>query len=57
MDSQNNFVSIGTKRVGDSQPCYVIAEIGTGYNIVSSSLTDTFASLGLFAGCVERMSP
>jgi N-acetylneuraminate synthase len=49
-DSSHNAVRIGSKLVGDSQPCYVIAEIGINHN-GDIDLAKRLISVAIAAGC------
>src|SRR5579864_2973517 len=46
----NGAVQIGSKLVGDSQPCYVIAEIGINHN-GDIDLAKRLISVAIAAGC------
>ena len=50
-----SYVRIGSKLVGDDQPCFVIAEIGINHN-GDVDLAKRLISVALAAGCEMRLS-
>jgi N-acetylneuraminate synthase len=50
MPSSNSVVKIGSKLVGDGQPCYVVAEIGINHN-GDLDLAKRLISVAIAAGC------
>ncbi len=50
MSSETNPVTIGSKKLGDGQPCYIIAEIGINHN-GDLDLVKRLISVAVAAGC------
>jgi N-acetylneuraminate synthase len=50
MNVQDRTVTIGNRRIGDNQPCYVIAEIGINHN-GDIDLAKRLISVAVAAGC------